>query len=683
MSVSRPEAPSLPGLAGRAAVPRPARSTSRPDRRPADRLPVARVAVDSPLPHLDRPFDYLVPAELDGSIVAGSRVRVRFAGRLIDGWVLDRLAASEHDGRLTYLQRGLGELPVLTPETTALVRAVADRWAGTFADVLRLAVPPRHARAENAPIPEPASPPVPPDPAGWGRYRSGAAFLSAIRQGRSARAVWNALPGEDWPARLADAVQAALAGDRGALVIVPDVRDAARVDRALRQALGSGCHVVLTADLGPEARYRRWLAVRRGAIRAVVGTRSAVFAPVAALGLVVIWDDGDDLHAEPRAPYPHARDVAVLRASMAGCGFLAGGFARTAEAGLLVRSGWAQPVVADRPVLRASCPRVVALGDDVELERDPVARSARLPALAFRTARAALAAGRPVLVQVPRRGYLPALACANDRRPARCSHCAGPLGSTGPNSAPSCRWCGRPAVGWRCPHCQGNRLRASVIGSSRTAEEIGRAFPGVLTRTSAGDSVLTDIPAGPAVVVATPGAEPAAPGGYGAALLLDGWALLSRPDLRAAEEAVRRWANAIALVAADGSVIVSADAGLPAVQAVIRWDHAGFAERELADRQELNFPPISRMASLTGPPAAVAELLGLCELPGSAEELGSVPVGRPDPAGNEPDQVRTLLRVVRADGVALAEALHAAAAIRSARKSGAAVRVMLDPVELF
>ena len=164
--------------------------------------------------------------------------------------------------------------------------------------------------------------------------------------------------------------------------------------------------------------------------------------------------------------------------------------------------------------------------------------------------------------------------------------------------------------------------------------------------------------------------------------------LLSRPDLRAAEEAVRRWANAIALVAADGSVIVSADAGLPAVQALIRWDHAGFAERELADRQELNFPPVSRMASLTGAPAAVAELLALCQLPGSAEELGSVPVpaGRTSTvagAGNPVDQVRTLLRVPRSDGAALAEALHAGAAVRSARKSGGPVRIMLDPLELF
>lgn len=680
MTVDRSDAPSLPGM-GRASV-RPRPVAGKHDRRPANALPIARVAVDSPLPHLDRPFDYLVPAELDEAIGVGSRVRVRFAGRLLDGWVLQRLADSDHGGGLTYLERGLGELPVLSIETAALFRAVADRWAGTFADVLRLAVPPRHARAEAASPAEPAEPPPPPEPTGWSRYRAGPAFLTALGQGRTARAVWNAVPGEDWPARIAETVQATLAAGRGALVVVPDVRDAHRIDAALSARLPKGSHTVLSSDLGPERRYRRWLAVRRGVVKAVAGTRSAVFAPVAELGLIVVWDDGDDLFAEPRAPYPHARDVAVLRASMAGCALLVGGFARTAESALLLRSGWAHPIAAERPVLRAATPRIVAAGDDFEVERDPAARSARLPALAMRTARAALVSGRPVLVQVPRRGYLPALACAKDRSPARCLHCGGPLAATAKDAVPSCRWCGRPAAGWSCPHCSGNRLRAMVTGSARTAEELGRAFPGVLTRTSSGDTVLAEIPAGPAVVIATPGAEPVVPGGYGAALLLDGWALLSRPDLRAAEETMRRWANAVALVAADGSVVVGADESLSVVQALIRWDAAGLAERELADRTELDFPPISRLAALTGAPGDVAELLSLSQLPASAAELGSVPVA-PVRGGQQGDQIRSLLRVSRPDGLALAEALHAAAAIRSARKSGASVRIMLDPLELF
>jgi primosomal protein N' (replication factor Y) (superfamily II helicase) len=668
------DAPSLPGLAARAAVRRAVRPTR--DRPPRDRQPAGT------LPHLDRPFDYLVPAELSDVVGPGSRVRVRFAGRLIDAWVLQRLEASEHDGRLSYLERGVGDEPVLTPETSELFRAVAERWAGTFADVLRLGVPPRHARAESAVVAEAAGAPGAPDPAGWARYRAGAAYLNAVQAGRPVRAVWNAVPGEDWPARIAETVQAALAGGRGVLVVVPDVRDSARVDAALQAVLPRGSHVVLSADLGPEARYRRWLAVRRGAVRAVVGNRSAVYAPVSDLGLIVIWDDGDDLHAEPRAPYPHVRDVAVLRASMTGAALLVAGYARTAEAALLVESGWAQPIAADRAVVRAASPRLIALGDDAELERDPVARAARLPALAFRTARAALQAGHPVLVQVPRRGYLPTVACARDRTPARCQHCSGPLALSSAQAVPSCRWCGRLAADWRCPKCGDGRLRAMVVGSSRTAEELGRAFPGVVLRTSAGDSVLSEIPAGPAVVVATPGAEPVAPDGYGAGLLLDGWALLSRPDLRAAEETMRRWANAAALVRGDGTVIVGADASLPVVQALLRWDPAGQAERELADRRELRFPPISRMAALVGAPADVAELLSLSQLPESTEELGSVPVA-PGRGGASTEQIRSLLRVPRPDGVALAEALHAAAAVRSAKKSGGAVRVMLDPLELF
>jgi primosomal protein N' (replication factor Y) len=351
---------------------------------------------------------------------------------------------------------------------------------------------------------------------------------------------------------------------------------------------------------------------------------------------------------------------------------------------MLLESGWAHRIAAGRDVVRRAMPRIVALGDDVELERDAVARSARIPALAFRAAREALERGTPVLVQVPRRGYAPALACVNDRTPARCPHCQGPLAAASGNATPSCRWCGRAALQWRCPTCQGSRMRAVVIGSGRTAEEIGRAFPGVVTRTSVADHVLPDIPAGASVVVATPGAEPVVAGGYGAALLLDGWALLSRPDLRAAEEAFRRWCNAVAMVGPDGTVVVGADASIPTVQALIRWDPDGHAARELADRAELGFPPATRMASLTGAPADIAELLSLSRVPDTAEELGTVPVigNRNRDGQGDGDQTRLLLRVPRPDGPALAEALHAAAAVRSARKSGGAVRIALDPLQL-
>jgi primosomal protein N' (replication factor Y) len=223
-----------------------------------------------------------------------------------------------------------------------------------------------------------------------------------------------------------------------------------------------------------------------------------------------------------------------------------------------------------------------------------------------------------------------------------------------------------------------------VIGSARTAEELGRAFPGAVVRVSGRSAgVLATVPGGPALVVATPGAEPVAEGGYGAALLLDAWALLGRADLRAGEETLRRWLNAATLVRPDGQVVVAADAGHPVVQALVRWDPAGLAARELADRRELGFPPATRIAALSASPAALAEFLAALRLPDGADVLGPVPEPyRPGAAAPEGERERYLVRVPRSDGVGLARALHEVQGVRSARKAAEYVRVQLDPLEL-
>ena len=631
---------------------------------------MARVAVDTGLAHLDRPFDYAVPQAMAQDAQPGVRVRVRFAGRLVDGWLLDRVETSEHTGALAQLASVVSAEQVATPQLLELAQAVADRCAGTLPDVLRLALPPRHARVEAQATPEPAGAPTRPDPGPWSRYATGAAFLTALADGRSPRAVWSALPGPTWPEEVALAVRATVAGGRGAVVVVPDGRDLARVTAALAEQAVSAAS--LSADLGPAERYRRWLSVLRGGMPVAVGTRATAFAPVRDLGLVVVWDDGDDLHAEPRAPYPHVREVLVARAHLAGAAVLVGGHARTAEAQLLVESGWARSLEAGRAVVRAHAPHVDGTSDD-QLARDPQAQAARLPAAAFDAARRALADGAPVLVQVPRRGYVPSLACARDRTPARCAHCAGPLAASAADAVVACRWCGRPAADWTCPVCEGSRLRSSVVGAGRTAEELGRAFPGTPVRTSGRDEVLASVPGTPALVVSTPGAEPVADGGYGAVLLLDGWAALGRADLRAGEEALRRWFAAAALARSDGRVVCVADRGLAPVQALVRWDPAGAAARELAERTELGFPPAVRLASVQGTPAAVAEVVASLPAPARRDALGPVPAAD--------GQERLLLRAPRAAGPQLAAALTAAQALRSARK-GEPVRIELDPRSL-
>ncbi|MER7624049.1 primosomal protein N' [Streptomyces sp. NPDC126503] len=669
----------------------------------AKELPVARVVVNKGVLHLDQFFDYAVPEELDAAARPGVRVRVRFGagahqvkngrregGRLIDGFLVERRASSDYAGPLAALADVVSPEPVLGPELLGLARAVADRYAGSLADVLQLAVPPRSAKAEASPSPAPLPPPPAPGPGTWTRYERGPAFLESLARGGAPRAVWNALPGPHWAEEIARAVAATLASGRGALVVVPDGRAAGRVDAALTAVLGEGRHALLTAEAGPEKRYARWLAVRRGSVRAVVGTRAAMFAPVRDLGLAVIWDDGDGSHSEPHAPQPHAREVLLLRAAHDRCAFLLGSTSCTVEAAQLVETGWAKPLSAPREQIRRAAPLVRTVGDG-ELARDEAARAARLPSLAWQAVRDGLKSG-PVLVQVPRRGYVPRLACERCRAPARCRHCAGPLEAPEQQEL-RCGWCGRGAPDWSCVACGSTRLRASVVGARRTAEELGRAFPAVPVRTSGRDHVLDRVPGRPALVVSTPGAEPVAEGGYAAALLLDGWAMLGRPDLRAGEEALRRWIDAASLVRGQpdgGTVVVVAEPTLRPVQALVRWDPVGHAQRELAERAELGFPPVSRMAAVAGPPEAVTSFLAAAELPPDAEVLGPVPlpVVRPGgarrpgdpPPGEQWD--RALVRVPPGSGAALAAALKQARAARSARGAGDPVRIRVDPVDI-
>ncbi|EHR60824.1 primosomal protein N' family DNA-binding protein, partial [Saccharomonospora cyanea] len=125
-----------------------ARRAGKGRRQPAETDPVARVLVDVPLAHLDRTFDYQVPREFADSAVPGCRVRVRFAGQLVDGYLLERASTTDYTRKLAFLERVVSAERVLPPALLQVCRAVARRYGGTLADVVRLAVPPRHARVE-------------------------------------------------------------------------------------------------------------------------------------------------------------------------------------------------------------------------------------------------------------------------------------------------------------------------------------------------------------------------------------------------------------------------------------------------------------------------------------------------------------------------------------------------------
>ena len=673
--------------------------------------PVARVRVDSTLPQVDRTFDYRVPAELSEDAVPGARVRVLFNGHEMTGYIEERAATTDWTRTsLLPLKSVLSRMPSVAPEIFALAEALADRYASTVANVLRLAVPPRIAAldkkyapllpgyesdylgvsshaGESAPeniepenvapeheAPEPAkselsaasatssetdpyawlatsgapapfvldppalNPDAPDAASVFSDYENGAEFIEDVATGAATRAVMTVLPGHlehTWADVLATALATAAASGRGAIAVVPTAKNLDLLEAALAERLPADSFVRLSSDSTPHTRYHGFVKARLGRVPVVIGTRAAAYAPVANLGLVVCWDDGDSSLLEQRAPYCHARDVLLLRAAAENTAALFAGFSMSSEAARLVRTRWASHVRAPRALVRDFSPRIFSTGSEFELARDPLAAMARIPHLAFEHARRALARG-PVLVQVARSGYIPSFSCERCRMPARCGECSGPLSVASGSSVPSCSWCGHLAQQWRCSECGFTHWRYSAAGATRTAEELGRAFPNVPVISSAGDHVRASVGPEPALVVATPGAEPVAFGGYAAALLLDADKMLRFDSLRAPEAALRRWLNAAALVrpaALEGTVVTTASPS-PVEQALVRWDPAWFARQELEERAQTGLPPAVRTAAVTGAEADVRafmeEFLGSSALPERVREqlriVGPVPL---------------------------------------------------------
>ena len=661
-------------------------------RQPAPHKPVARVLPLLGVSVLDQFYEYQVDTDLDAQVQPGVRVRVRFHHRLIDAIVLDRVATPEFDGQLAWIDRVVGPDVVYPPHIRRLVETLATRYAGTTADVIRAAIPPRHARSEDTDTTTPwdeLGSAQEPDLSAWAAYEHGQSFVDAVLSGVVARAAWQILPGESWARAIAALVAKVAMDGRGALVVLPNQREVDLVEAALREVLSAKQITVLTAQQGPQARYRRYVSILRGQARVVIGTRNAAFAPLKNLGLLVIKDDGDTNLVEPLAPYMHTREVLTTRSSIEKASLVIASHTRTAETQLLVESGWMHSLCASRDVVRSRSPLMRAAGDsDAALERDPGARAARLPAVAFQALREGLNRGLPVLVQVPRKGYIPTIACQKCRTPARCRHCHGPMAiPEGTAAAPSCRWCGTIDTHYRCLECGSRSIRAVILGSDRTAEELGRAFPQTKVVVSGGNKVIASVPQEPAIVVATHGAEPVAT--YGACVLLDAWVLLGRQDLRAMEDSLATWVRAAAMVqshAVGGQVVVVADPALPVVQRLLRWDVVGAAATELAQRRELHFPPAALCAVVDGPVRALKEFKAQVELPSHAEVLGPVdlPPGVRLPAHYDNPEFgpaqRLLIRAPLGPRLELGRALKHAQVQRAVSKSPAPVRIQVDPV---
>jgi primosomal protein N' (replication factor Y) len=654
-------------------------------------MKVARVCIDSPLPHLDREFEYAVPDELLERVRVGCRVKVPFGHRRqLDAWVIGGADQASFDGALQPVRKVVGTLPVLDPDVWTLVRAVADRQAGIAADVLRLAIPPRHARAERAWCT--AHPDVvaellaagesagetptdttdtastdgaPTDtapvagtstdqmPAPEGATQTSA---SGPRPGRGTMTSHSAAPRPGWPiprqhrqphvgcdlisnnrvigawaTDLVALVADALERDETTIVAVPDFRDVAQAAAVLAERFPGETVARLDAGLDDEPRYRSYLDARGGIARIIVGTRTAVYAPARHLGQIIVVEDGDPSYREPHAPYAHTRDVALVRQRQTDCRLVFLSNAPSVAVERLIEIGYVQP---GPPVPH---PRVIPAsavwGDD------PLLQLARIPQIAYAIARDALRTG-PVLVQVARAGYQREVVTEEGTR--------------------------------------------TLAGAGRTADELGRAFREVPVIVATADQVREQVGPAPALVVATAGAEPRCPSGYRAVLLLDALAIVSREGLTAAEDAIRHWFTAAALARPDGTVVLTGVQGRLA-DALVQWDARPFAREELAQRAALGFPPAVRFFSITTDRGGTQRALADARLPETVEVVSTELLpAEPGEGGPRMEEV-TLLRVPYAVGEATARALKAAVvrATTGPARAQRRLRVHADDVRML
>jgi len=711
---------------------------------------VVRVLIDSPLPQLDQLFDYAIPERLSEMIRVGVRVRVplRSGGRIANAWVIEVVTESAFVGKLSELDDVVSAVPVLTREVWRLVRAAADRAAGNASDILRLAIPTRYVRAEKAWVAAETGSLTAAQPGadagrsvpfaavdsarsldgGVSTGTSGgipAVVIAGYEPGRVERGIDSGerlaltaapqprhLPTGGWVAAwastLAHAAAYTVAQGKSSILVVPDYRDQEQLEHALAALVHTGVihpdRILRTDARQPGGtRFRDHLRATTGRAHIIIGNRSVVYAPADRLGLIALWDDGDPLHAEPLAPYVHARDAALIRQEQSGAALIFLNHSGSVELERLCEIGWVHRV----PLVRPLHPRVIV----TENQETPEPGSARIPSLAWRHAQDAVKEG-PVLVQVARPGHTLLYVCGGCRQIARCGTCHSalmtprsrpepvtaaassvregmsrttarhrvntpvlpepphggtgiqmprpgpeksgppPHGGTGSRgTGPHCPLCGPLSQSWCCPECDSTQLRAATIGATRTAEELGRAFPRTLIVLADGEHSILTVPAKPALVIATRGAEPVAEGGYRAILLLDGDRMLLRESLRVAEDCLRWWSNAAALAAPQAPVFLVGVGGQLA-STLAGWRQSRWASVEFAARRELSFPPAVRVATLTAPPSTLAAVIAAvqAEVP-KVDALATIPVAQ--------ELSRVILRFDYAQGASVARALRA------------------------
>jgi len=535
------------------------------------------VCVDRPLLSLDRAFTYDLPAELSAGV--GSLVQVPFHGRATRGWVLG--PTEDLPKRMLDVKKVVSPVRFFDERQLALFRWVSERYVAPLAAVIARAVPPRVASEEVDRDQQGVVARSPGDDARLGSvlavYRGGERVLEALARGEGA---FVARPAPDDEQVLAvDAVATCLAGDRRAVVVVPEAVPIPATASALLDAFGERAALFLGG--GKRSRYRLWLEIAAGRYDVVIGTRPAVFAPVDELGLIYLARESHPAHREDRAPYYHARDVALARTRLEGAVCVLAAACPSAEASAL-------RLPAVEPAARRWPP--------VEVVRPgPAGRAPRLVR--------ALETTRRGFVFSPLPGYGVAQVCRSCGEPAACASCGGLLRAAA--GAVTCVVCGASG---RCRSCGGTSYGIRRGGAEHVEEWAGRSAPVPVRRLHEDEPAR--LPGQDEILIGGPDdVRDLGPGDLDLVAILDVDLADRRPGLASRERSLATWMEAVGWARPRGRAIVQASTpGDPIVQALVRGNPDRFHTDEMRRRHEAGLPVGAAVFRVTGTADLEAEL---------------------------------------------------------------------------
>ncbi len=662
----------------------------------------AQVAL--PLP-IRQTFVYGIPEDLTDRVIPGVQVQVPFRGHERRGIVVE-LARESPRADVQPITAVPGA-PLFDDHLLAFTRWMADYYLAPWGEVLSAALPGGGegmvgSRARRNALEDPVLAAALPE-----------RFTLTAEQSAAARAVEHAVGAARFAPLLLHGVTAsgktevylrgaAAAREAGGqtLLLVPEVALSSQLVREFRRRFARRIGV-LHSYLGVGERRRNWELARRGALDVVVGARSAVFAPLPRLRLVIVDEEHEPAYKQSEQLRYHGRDAAVRRAQMLGIPVVLGSATPSLESLANAGRGKYARLELPRRVEGRALPPVRI----VDLRRDgPVAMlSAPLrEALAERLAR-----GEQSLLFLNRRGHSHHTQCRQCGYVPSCANCDIALTLHVEPRLWRCHYCDHhePARG-RCPRCEGTLLRFSGAGTQRAERELRGAFP--TARVLRLDADVARQRARPAEVVAAfargeadilLGTQMIAKGFHFRRVtlvgVLDADVALHLPDFRAAERTFQllvQVAGRSGRGSQPGEVVVqTCSPDHPAVAAASRHDFQGFVRSELAMRKEAGYPPYTRLVTLlfTGADESHVERAAetCADLIGAAAESRGVTLLGPAPQAMARLRGRyrwhILLKAGRGAGAREVAAIALEWAESKARPPGVRVQADVDPVEVL